>query len=1101
MNPIKVKRIVFFTILSVCSLASLHSQTPARQEIDPLVKASAYGDKSVYSYSSPSGPDKIPIPLPWTLFHPHDFGSAKIVFNGEGVRSVGTVPASGIHPRIFFSPQDLPAIRERIKNDHAAHEAWLNILAYANALKMTYDENADYAKPDRSGWHMHGRLRGECLNYLERYNDPKREDYYSLLADGKTPVEFLKKHKATEFLTIAAPEAYRCLIEDDVAGGKRLAAAVATVIGLEQKRRAAEDKPVKAGYPPNPSTDPFAATNLGLIYDFIYNDMTPRQRAMVHDELVLITAWHDNYGTFNNADRSGSNFATFTYWLFGLMAIQGEPGFNDLKFLGMYRGWRNFFNVSFFDSSAAFEGEGKLLFGLDGVVAMDRVAPQYGLEFLSHHPLIRAHYAKFTALSILPTMDQFAGFDMLGGMGMKSLTTPQDVVVAHYLYPNDATIDYVYRVTVHDDYSELPYSMWQTWNKSITSAIFATSYNPDHTPDKLNLPLTFFCGQRSMMLTRSSWDKNATMLTMHVRGASGGHPYRDRNSIQLSGQGRSWITSPVKEAGGWSCNTVRIDNSDQNETTPARVVDYADTADATFMTGDAKYCWDWVWGSSANSKQGAPLTKDDVLKYNINISAGWKPVEQSFNDFAYTSSERPAFKESLKFRASWIAPDGVIDSIIRHENVPVLKCFRTAGLVRGPRPYVLVVDDVEHNGLPSRYEWNATLLPDVVQVRNTQGLGIDGDIILSGSGSLNADGSLKAGEPALLVRMLSYQGTRPSIEIGMRKNLNPLSMKGIPQLNNLSIRTTAVALELKTLLYAFRMGDPLPVTRMNPAAPGGPMTASVDFPGQKDTIVFAPHAAGKTDVVIKRDGTSVVSLNKGVPPLNDPDSEALTNRLKQLPGKVALLREQSFDPVKQSGFLAGWRFDKIENGAYRPLPGSDPGVQPVPQGDSKPVDGLNGKQAMLIGPLGVALPTAFTTQLTDRPFTISFWFKITESSMGELVNFGGPHGNYFTLFYGPSLSTFGASIPGSILTGWTQITVTSDGKTVKLYHNGLLENSLEKKIEFGKEFKLSGKCWFGDPQAAFAEICFYKTELTPETVENIYLWDKYGAGEATGGRR
>ncbi len=1092
MNCTTIKKMASVATTLILPLSGLHSQTLPKQNVDPLVKASAYGDKSVYSYSSPNGPDKTPIALPWTLFHPHDFGSAKIVFSGRGVRPEGIVPDAGIHPRIFFSPEDLPAIRERIKTDRAAHEAWLNILAYANALKMTYDENADYAKPDRSGWHMHGRLSGEYLNYLGRYNDPKREDYYSLFADGKTPVEFLKSHKATDFLTFAAPEAYRCLIDDDAAAGRRLAAAVVNVIGLEQKRRAAEDKPVKPGEPPNPSTSPFVATNLGLIYDFICNYMTPEQRSAVHDELVTITAWHDNYGTFNNGDRSGSNFATFTYWLIGLMSIQGEPGFNDLKFLGMYRGWRNFFNVSFFDSSAAFEGEGKLLFGLDGVVAMDRVAPKYGLELLSHHPLIRAHYAKFTALSILPTMDQFAGFDLLGGMGMPSLTTPQDVVVAHYLYPNDATIDYVYRITVHDDYSKLPSSMWQTWNKSITSAIFATSYNPADTPDKLNLPLTFFCGQRSLMMTRSSWDRNATMLTMHVRGASGGHPYRDRNSIQLSGQGRGWITSPFRDAGGWACNIVRIDHSDQNESTPARVVDYEDAVNATFMTGDAKYCWDWVWGSTAINRQGAPLTGDDVIKGNVDIGPGWKPVEQSFNDFAYIKSERPVFKEPLKLRASWIALDGVIDSIFRHEHLPVLKCFRTAGLVRGPRPYVLVVDDVERDGMPTPYEWNLTLQPDLVRYKNTQGLGQAGDIILTGSNSLNSDGNLKAGEPALLLRVLECVGKRQPVDIQLREGIKA------EKLNILSMRTTAVSPEFKTLLYAFRMGDPLPVTQVRLASPGAPMMAAVEFPGQRDAIMFTPQAIGKTDVEVKRDGASIVSLNKPVPPLNDPDSDGLTNRLEQIPRKVALLRQQSFDPLKQPGFLAGWRFDKIEDGAYSPLPGSDSSVQPVPQGDSRPIEGVAGRQAMLTSTLGFIIPTSFTSQLKDRPFTVSFCVKTRDEASGVLVNFdnGGPHSAYFPIYQG-SLHAFDASIPASSLSSWTQLTVTSDGKTVKLYHNGVLENSIEKRIEFGKEFKLGGTDKFlGDPGAAFQEICFYQTELTPKAVEDLFLWDRYGAVDA-----
>ena len=95
-----------------------------------------------------------------------------------------------------------------------------------------------------------------------------------------------------------------------------------------------------------------------------------------------------------------------------------------------------------------------------------------------------------------------------------------------------------------------------------------------------------------MLMTRSSWDKNATMLTMHVRGASGGHPYPDRNGIMLAGQGRTWVTIPNKDIGGWAMNTVLFDDAEQNSTTPGRVVDFVDQPNATFMTGDSKACWD-----------------------------------------------------------------------------------------------------------------------------------------------------------------------------------------------------------------------------------------------------------------------------------------------------------------------------------------------------------------------------------------------------------------------------------------------------------------------------------------------------------------------------
>jgi hypothetical protein len=130
-----------------------HVTIAAEPAVDPLVEASAYRDKTVWSYH-----DKDPVP--WTRFRPRDYGSSKVAFSGTGVRPVGKVPAPGVHPRIFFSPEDLPAIRKRIKEDRGAAEAWKNVLAWSNALKLTYDEKADYAQPDwaNGGFHIRGRF-------------------------------------------------------------------------------------------------------------------------------------------------------------------------------------------------------------------------------------------------------------------------------------------------------------------------------------------------------------------------------------------------------------------------------------------------------------------------------------------------------------------------------------------------------------------------------------------------------------------------------------------------------------------------------------------------------------------------------------------------------------------------------------------------------------------------------------------------------------------------------------------------------------------------------------------------------------------------------
>jgi hypothetical protein len=1050
--------------------------SPTQREIDPLVKASAYGDKSVWSYHGGNAP------VPWSLFRPRDYGSSKITFDPKGVRDLGSVPAPGVHPRIFFSPEDLPALRKRLKETTGGREAWKNVLAYANAMKLEYDENADYAQPDwmRGSFGIHGRVP---LHRIGGYS-PKREDYYSILAEGRRPEKTFGKSAPASFFLPASTEAFRCLIDDDAEGAKKLAKAVVTAVTLEQERRAKDDKPVKDGEPPRPSTSRACACALGFIYDFLFNWMTPEQRKIVHDELVTLSSWHDNYGTFNNAESSRSNWATFTYWVFDLMAIEGEPGFNDLKFLGLYRGWRNFFTYSFFDSGAAYEAEGKLPLGFDAVAAFDRAGDKYGLERLSRHPMVRAYYTKFVAQSVLPSQeDGYAIFDILGSMG-GGLTTPHDVVAAKYFYPDDRTIDFVYRTTVKDDYRDMPKSLHFNWNEVIASALFAGSHDPANTPEKLGLPLTFFCGQRALMMTRSSWDKNATMLTMHVRGASGGHPYRDRNGIMLAGQGRTWVTIPGKDIGGWAMNTVIIDEADQNSSTPARVVDFADEPTATFLTGDAKYCWDWAWSYASRNRQGQPVTRGDVENNNVETGLGWKLVEQAFNDFAWTKSDREIYRRPLKFNAHWIAMDGVLSPPMRQANTPVLKSFRTAGLVRGPRPYVLVVDDSQRDAMPTRYDWNLTLPADVVGVKG--GPRDAGDIILAGRASLGGDGALKPGEPGLLIRALDIRGERLPDEIGLHEKTNILSL-----------RTRATSPDFKVLMYAFRGGDPLPVTTWN----ADHTEVAVNFPDQKDTVRFASAASGKTDVVVSRDGATIVSMTRPVAPLADPDSDALTARVNRIPVRLAALRKEGYDPAKLPGLVAGWSFDKIQDGAFPPWPGSV--AEPIPATDARLVDGPGGRQAAAVGKDGLVGAMNFASDLRG-PFTMAFWVKTRRNPSGGSIFGSNAHmgisldiqqgGMRFNAFRTWGL---GGMNPASMLSSWTHLAITFDEEKLDLYRNGYLLMSIPadgRRVNWSKEFQLGA----GDLAAAFADLCFFSTAFPPEAVENLYLQGKYGTTAPAG---
>ena len=408
---------------------------------DPIVERSPFGGKTCLSYSSPNKDGK-PIEIPWSQFRRNDFGPRRVEFELRGVRPVRQVPAPGVHPRIAFTPDDLPEIRQRLKETRCGQVAWNNMLCWTEMMKGRYDDQADYARNDvwkGSFGGLHGpvplfrlgvpRAKGVAYN-----RHPTAAEIYRGLIDG-TANEF-----PPFYWNVFSLEAFRCLVKDDEPGAKDLACAVVTAMKLDQAKRTAEMQSKNQSDPPD---HPVGGFQLAFAYDFIYAWLTPDQRAAIHDELAESTWHHDNYGTFNEATASRSNWATFSYWLFEVLAIEGEPGFNDLKVCGMYRGWRNLFTYGWFQSGATYEGEAKNQLGMDGVIPFAMRRDMYGFENLCGHPYLRAYLTRFLPHSVIPTLDGFVKYDLLGGAHSRPM--PPDALGAKFMFPDDKVVDWVYR--------------------------------------------------------------------------------------------------------------------------------------------------------------------------------------------------------------------------------------------------------------------------------------------------------------------------------------------------------------------------------------------------------------------------------------------------------------------------------------------------------------------------------------------------------------------------------------------------------------------------------------------------------------------------------
>ena len=110
--------------------------------------ASPFADKPCKSYSSYRDEAGKEVELLWGRAPLEDFGSRTVAFDFTGVRQVHQVPAPGVHPRIYFTPDDLPDLRHRLKETRCGQAAWNNLLCWTEMMKGRYDDKAPYAKND-----------------------------------------------------------------------------------------------------------------------------------------------------------------------------------------------------------------------------------------------------------------------------------------------------------------------------------------------------------------------------------------------------------------------------------------------------------------------------------------------------------------------------------------------------------------------------------------------------------------------------------------------------------------------------------------------------------------------------------------------------------------------------------------------------------------------------------------------------------------------------------------------------------------------------------------------------------------------------------------
>ncbi len=263
---------------------------------------------------------------------------------GLAAERVKSPPAPGVHPRVFFDGQDLPALRKKLGESKPGK-------LQMDAIRATLTKD----------------LTGEKARFASLYDAAVR---------GEGSPEMLDVQVSCAIIY----EAFRCLIDGDDAGGKKAAAALVTLAKLDDaeldKAFAMEDaKPHTPGATPGsgvairPPLHDYQETKgltqhglLGLGYDFAYGWMDEAQRDVVR----TVIAKASSNMTLLCAEGLPAFPANVSNWIpmhmrliLLLCAIEGEKGYDAGSYKRCLEGYKRHLNVACFPAGDMYESMGK----------------------------------------------------------------------------------------------------------------------------------------------------------------------------------------------------------------------------------------------------------------------------------------------------------------------------------------------------------------------------------------------------------------------------------------------------------------------------------------------------------------------------------------------------------------------------------------------------------------------------------------------------------------------------------------------------------------------------------------------------------------------
>ena len=841
---------------------------------------------------------------PTTIWAPNGIGPSTITPATEdmtGLRMVEHAPAVGVHPRVFINPEDSTSIRWRLANTYSGKSAAKWIHAYTTFLNLGDVSGSPW------NYSRYYNLDTMGYEYINNGGEWNVQPYYNYLAAGDTSTNpnynysTLWNGEGGRMAYLFSQEAMECWLyrnQYDPATGlnyatraTKLANAITT---WAKKALANTTTPLS---PANAAQ--FGGANMFYVYDFLFDQMTTNQQDTVRMALMAMLPDSSYFHGMEAASYTcTSNWMSFPQGVTYFFAVEGEPGYTkeDTVTVNLYeRGLWNFLTYGVYSQTGnVYEGLGKDQLDVTDLYA----ASKRGYSMLGH-PSVRSFGTKYMPAIIQPFGYSMVGTDLLGGTQSNNYAYPgfsspatggwkkslEDIGGLKWIFPNDTTIDYVWKNYIQKPTASSPYNPSISpnyyfysdegdnfgdgvggnsyFNNRISGLLFASDYFS--TP--LNTEAQTAFGNNKMYFDslggfatlRSGYDSTATAVFFANRQDMGGHTYANKNEVVYSAQGRIWFPRPSSDANsqfdalaatgvgaasgilvnnyGASIDTAASSADGGNLATPGKIVYFQDSSNMLSIAGDATIPYSYGWLGQFGGWTGASpyLNPPSIVPVTASPNSFRYSPFYSFDNTSYynrLSYSDAAFTQPsyLRYSQQNFSPNGVYT-----------KMFRTVSLIQATKPYVIIADDNQLNTSSNDYKWFCQLPTDVtiastaVNLSNTN---YQNDIILKET----------SGNRRLLVRVLNNNGAISSTVPGVLDSTT-YSLSG---LNRLIVESHSVDPQFKVLLFAYNNGDSLPITTWS----SDKSKVYVYNNGVTNTIAFSLNSSGRTTISLNPTDTA-----------------------------------------------------------------------------------------------------------------------------------------------------------------------------------------------------------------------------------------------------